>query len=167
MYRVVFIFALFLYYTCIIRALLTYGLVIREKFRSSKKGFRSTVRSSRTSYSFRSLHSSCAQKNHLPQKVPNRVFTQSLHFAYSAAFIPVQNLLIPAPFRSFVHTLFAYTRKLARGHSASGTGSNASTVSPVAACICFAVALRFVGCLFPQAGIFIRVHFLPSANIVF
>lgn len=75
--------------------------------------------------------------------------------------------LIPAPFRSFVHTLFAYTRKLARGHSASGTGSNASTVSPVAACICFAVALRFVGCLFPQAGIFIRVHFLPSANIVF
>ena len=75
--------------------------------------------------------------------------------------------LIPAPFRFFVHTLFAYTRKLARGHSASGTGSNASTVSPVAACICFAVALRFVGCLFPQAGIFIRVHFLPSANIVF
>ena len=75
--------------------------------------------------------------------------------------------LIPAPFRSFVHTLFAYTRKLARGHSASGTGSNASTVSPVAACICYAVALRFVGCLFPQAGIFIRVHFLPSANIVF
>ena len=75
--------------------------------------------------------------------------------------------LIPAPFRSFVYTLFAYTRKLARGHSASGTGSNASTVSPVAACICFAVALRFVGCLFPQAGIFIRVHFLPSANIVF
>ena len=75
--------------------------------------------------------------------------------------------LIPAPFRSFVHTLFAYTRKLARGHSASGTGSNASTVSPVAACICFAVALRFVGCLFPQTGIFIRVHFLPSANIVF
>lgn len=75
--------------------------------------------------------------------------------------------LIPAPFRSFVHTLFAYTRKLARGHSASGTGSNASTVSPVAACICFAVALRFVGCLFPQAGSFIRVHFLPSANIVF
>ena len=107
------------------------------------------------------------QKIHLPQKVANRVFTQSLHFAYSAAFIPVQNLLIPAPFRSFVHTLFAYTRKLARGHSASGTGSNASTVSPVAACICFAVALRFVGCLFPQAGIFIRVHFLPSANIVF
>ena len=101
------------------------------------------------------------------QKVANRVFTQSLHFAYSAAFIPVQNLLIPAPFRSFVHTLFAYTRKLARGHSAIGTGSNASTVSPVAACICFAVALRFVGCLFPQAGIFIRVHFLPSANIVF
>lgn len=75
--------------------------------------------------------------------------------------------LIPAPFRFFVHTLFAYTRKLARGHSASGTGSNASTVSPVAACICFAVALRFVDCLFPQAGIFIRVHFLPSANIVF
>ena len=99
------------------------------------------------------------QKIHLPQKVANRVFTQSLHFAYSATFIPVQNLLIPAPFRSFVHTLFAYTRKLARGHSASGTGRNASTVSPVAACICFAVALRFVGCLFPQAGIFIRVHF--------
>ena len=68
--------------------------------------------------------------------------------------------LIPAPFRSFVHTLFAYTRKLARGHSASGTGSNTSTVSPVAACICFAVALRFVGCLFPQVGIiFTKVHF--------
>ena len=33
------------------------------------------------------------QKIHLPQKVANRVFTQSLHFAYSAAFIPAQNLL--------------------------------------------------------------------------
>ena len=106
MYRVVFIFALFLHYMCIIRALPTYGLVIREKFRSSKKGFRSTVRSSRTSYSFRSLHSSCAQKNHLPQKVANRVFTQSLHFAYSAAFIPVQNLLYQLhSVPSFTHCL--------------------------------------------------------------
>ena len=96
---------------------------------------------------------------------------QSVHsvtpFRLLSCFHSSTKPLIPAPFRSFVHTLFAYTRKLARGHSASGTGSNASTVSPVAACICFAVALRFVGCLFPQAGIFIRVHFLPSANIVF
>ena len=96
---------------------------------------------------------------------------QSVHsvtpFRLLSSFHSSTKPLIPAPFRSFVHTLFAYTRKLARGHSASGTGSNASTVSPVAACICFAVALRFVGCLFPQAGIFIRVHFLPSANIVF
>ena len=88
---------------------------------------------------------------------------QSVHsvtpFRLLSCFHSSTKPLIPAPFRSFVHTLFAYTRKLARGHSASGTVSNASTVSPVAACICFAVALRFVGCLFPQAGIFIRVHF--------
>ena len=107
-----------------------------------------------------------------PEKSPSsKGSKQSVHsvtpFRLLSRFHSSTKPLIPAPFRSFVHTLFAYTRKLARGHSASGTGSNASTVSPVAACICFAVALRFVGCLFPQAGIFIRVHFLPSANIVF
>ena len=46
------------------------------------------------------------QKIHLPQKVANRVFTQSLHFAYSAAFIPVQNLLYQLhSVPSFTHCL--------------------------------------------------------------
>ena len=40
------------------------------------------------------------------------------------------------------------------GLCANGASSNASTVSPVATCICFAVALRFVSCLFPHAGKF-------------
>ena len=46
------------------------------------------------------------QKIHLPQKVANRVFTQSLHFAYSAAFIPAQNLLYQLhSVPSFTHCL--------------------------------------------------------------
>ena len=105
------------------------------------------------------------------QKVANRVLTQSLHSASLSPLPFVVRLLIPAPFLplhsvpSFTHCLHL----LAGSHVGlcpSSQASNASTVSPVAACICFAVALRFVGCLFPQAGIFIRVHFLPSANIV-
>ena len=46
------------------------------------------------------------QKIHLPQKVANRVFTQPLHFAYSAAFIPAQNLLYQLhSVPSFTHCL--------------------------------------------------------------
>ena len=106
------------------------------------------------------------------QKVANRVLTQSLHSASLSPLPFVVRLLIPAPFLplhsvpSFTHCLHL----LAGSHVGlcpSSQVRNESTVSPVAACICFAVALRFVGCLFPQAGIFIRVHFLPSANIVF
>ena len=141
MYRVVFIFALFLHYMCIIRALPTYGLVIREKSGALKKVFIIAVRSSRTSYRFRSLHSSCSRKRSF-QKGSKKT---ALSFTHSAAL----------RFAPFVHSFADFLHILESsqgGLCASGARSNASTVSPVASCICFAVALRFVGCLFPQAG---------------
>ena len=39
----------------------------------------------------------------------------------------------------------------------SKASSNISTVRPVASCICFAVALRFVSCLFPREAMRCRV----------
>ena len=142
MYRVVFIFALFLHYTCIIRALLTYGLVIREKSGVLKKGFFIVV-SSRTSYRFRSLHSSCSRKRSF-QKGSKKT---ALSFTHSAA---LRSAPFVHSFADFLHIL----ESSQGGLYASGARSNASTVSPVASCICFAVALRFVVCLFPQAGQF-------------
>ena len=55
------------------------------------------VRSSRTSYRFRSLHLFGLHKCRLPEKVANRVFTHSASLRCA----------------SFVHTLFAFTSGLA------------------------------------------------------
>ncbi len=143
MYRVVFIFALFLHYTCIIRALPTYGLVIREKSGALKKVFIIAVRSSRTSYRFRSLHSSCSRKRTF-QKGSKKT---ALSFTHSAA---LRSAPFVHSFADFLHILESSQGGLCE----SGASSNASTVSPVASCICFAVALRFVICLFPQVGQF-------------
>ena len=77
-------------------------ITVTLKEHAIKKAFKCAVRSSRTSYRFRSLHLFWLHKCRLPEKVANRVFTHSASLRYA----------------SFVHTLFAFTSGLA-GSSAS------------------------------------------------
>ena len=113
MYRVVFIFALFLHYTCIIRALPTYGLVIREKSGALKKVFIIAVRSSRTSYRFRSLHFSCSRNS--PYQKGSKQSVLSFRFT-------------GVQLHSFTHCLHLLAGSQG-GLCKSGARSNASTVS--------------------------------------
>ena len=106
-----------------------------------KKGALIAVRSSRTSYSFHSLRFSSSSKCSV-QKGSKKT---ALSFTHSAA---LRSAPFVHSFADFLHILGSSQGGLCE----SGARSNASTVSPVASCICFAVALRFVVCLFPQAG---------------
>lgn len=100
-----------------------------------------TVRSSRTPYRFHSLHPSSSRKRSV-QKGSKKT---ALSFTHSAA---LRSAPFVHSFADFLHILGSSQGGLCE----SGARSNASTVSPVASYICFAVALRFVVCLFPQAG---------------
>ena len=102
-----------------------------------------SVRCSRTSYRFRSLHSSSFSKRSFPKGSKKT----ALSFTHSAA---LRSAPFVHSFADFLHIL----ESSQGGICASGARSNASTVSPVASCICFAVALRFVVCLFPQVASF-------------
>lgn len=70
---------------------------------SRKKGVLIAVRSSRTSYSFHSLHLTKSKRS-----VFQKGSKQSAPHSHNSA------TLRSAPFCSFVHTLFAFTSKLAR-----------------------------------------------------
>lgn len=97
------------------------------------------VRSSRTSYRFRSLHLFGLHKCRLPEKVANRVFTHSASHRCA----------------SFVHTLFAFTSGLA-GSSTKKQSTllckHSQAVAPRISSVNSAAAFRFVSCLFPHAG---------------
>ena len=114
-----------------------------------------------------------------PSKEPfaSAVFhTASAHYispGFTSAVFPKRQQtecsLIPLHFvalHSFTHCLH-----LLAGSQAEAQGSkarfNASTVRPVASCICFAVALRFVSCLFPrEASLYGKASCTPPVSLI-